>query len=620
MGDAGDRRGWSFAAVSLALVVAWALARPELYVSWTPGDEGALAQGAERVLNGELPHRDFVDLWSGWLDALNALAFRIAGPRLTVLRDTLLLAWLAALAAAFAVARRFAGPWGAGFVTVAIAAWTVPWSPHPLPSWYTTFLALGAAAAVARYLDARRPLWMVLAGAALGAACAVKITGLYYVAAAALLCVWLVQDDPDVAVDARRPGPLDPYAWLVTLGLAGFALLVVKVVRPVLSSNAAYHFLFPTALLAGALAWREWTRPAPPAAVRFARLARVSVPLLAGFGAAIAAWIAPYVMTGSLDALTTGVFVTPQLRYTLVTYPLPGMRSALPALVPFALLLAAGPYVRQPLSRADRVALWGLCAAVGLLSYDGSPIVLVVWYGLRLLAPVTAVLAVWWLAARPAEANPARRALAFFLVSAGVVGSLVQVPFALYTYFLYFAPFLGLALLGLGATQPRMPRELLFALGVMLAVFGVRRPDSLDRRDTPPGDTPALLATPRGGIFVPRSDSTRYAPLLDAIGRHGAGRGLYVWHDAPEVYFLAGKRNPTPTMFEAFDRPAWAEADTLRHALEAHDVGVVVLKDAEGAVRPLPPEFRAWIDSAYPGRERVPGFDVRWRAGAPPGR
>lgn len=295
MGEAGDRRGWSFAAVSLALVVAWALARPELYVSWTPGDEGALAQGAERVLNGELPHRDFVDLWSGWLDALNALAFRIAGPRLTVLRDTLLLAWLAALTAAFAVARRFARPWGAGFMTVAIAA------------------------------------------------CAVKITGLSYVAAAALLCVWLVQDDPDVAVDARRPGPLDPYAWLVTLGLAGFALLVVKVVRPVLSSNAAYHFLFPTALLAGALAWREWTRPAPPTAVRFARLARVSVPLLAGFGAAIAAWMAPYVMTGSLDALTTAVFVTPQLRYTLVTYPLPGMRSALPALVPFALLLAAGP-------------------------------------------------------------------------------------------------------------------------------------------------------------------------------------------------------------------------------------------------------------------------------------
>lgn len=266
------------------------------------------------------------------------------------------------------------------------------------------------------------------------------------------------------------------------------------------------------------------------------------------------------------------------------------------------------------------MALWGLCAAVGLLSYDGSPIVLVVWYGLRLLAPVTAVLAVWWLAARPAEANPARRALAFFLVSAGVVGSLVQVPFALYTYFLYFAPFLGLALLALGATQPRMPRELLFALGVMLAVFGMRRPDSLDRRDTPPGDTPALLATPRGGIFVPRSDSTRYAPLLDAIGRHDAGRGLYVWHDAPEVYFLAGKRNPTPTMFEAFDRPSWVEADTLRHALEAHDVGVVVLKDAEGAVRPLPPAFRAWIDSAYPGRERVPGFDVRWRTGAPSGR
>src|SRR6266700_7747426 len=45
---------------------------------WVPHDEGTLGESAERVLNGELPHRDFDD-YTGGLTVVHALAFREFG-------------------------------------------------------------------------------------------------------------------------------------------------------------------------------------------------------------------------------------------------------------------------------------------------------------------------------------------------------------------------------------------------------------------------------------------------------------------------------------------------------------------------------------------------------------
>ena len=47
-----------------------------LYRGWFPQDEGALAESARRVLAGELPHRDFAELYTGALSYLHALGFQ----------------------------------------------------------------------------------------------------------------------------------------------------------------------------------------------------------------------------------------------------------------------------------------------------------------------------------------------------------------------------------------------------------------------------------------------------------------------------------------------------------------------------------------------------------------
>ncbi len=75
------------------LVIVWVLTVVYVAVNlkhgWIPHDEGAFSQSAERVLNGELPHRDFDEPYTGGLAFVNALAFRVFGVNLASLRFVL---------------------------------------------------------------------------------------------------------------------------------------------------------------------------------------------------------------------------------------------------------------------------------------------------------------------------------------------------------------------------------------------------------------------------------------------------------------------------------------------------------------------------------------------------
>src|SRR5271155_4183319 len=74
----------------LVLMVVWALSAvymgTHLKRGWVPHDEGAFAESAQRVLKGELPHRDFDEIYTGGLAYLHALAFRELGTNLASMR------------------------------------------------------------------------------------------------------------------------------------------------------------------------------------------------------------------------------------------------------------------------------------------------------------------------------------------------------------------------------------------------------------------------------------------------------------------------------------------------------------------------------------------------------
>src|SRR5579859_8044567 len=73
-------RGWF--SLALVLVLSALYIGHELKRGWIPSDDGVLAESAERVLHGALPHRDYHELYGGLLSYLNAAAFRALGTNL----------------------------------------------------------------------------------------------------------------------------------------------------------------------------------------------------------------------------------------------------------------------------------------------------------------------------------------------------------------------------------------------------------------------------------------------------------------------------------------------------------------------------------------------------------
>jgi hypothetical protein len=611
------KRAPVFLALACVLAVAWFHASHTLFAGWNvPSDDGVLAQSAERVLRGELPHRDFDALWSGGLDWLNAGAFRLLGVRLASLRVLVVVAWLVGLAAMFDAARNFLPLWGAAVITWCASLWTLPLSPDPLPSWYNLFFALIGSAAVLRAIRGKHRRWMFAAGLAAGASIAVKIVGLYFVAAVFLFCVFEAQSRTKTA-DAPRAVALRWYGWLVTIGLAGFLGEVLSLVAYDVRANTLSQFFLPSLAMVVVLVWREWQSDGSTDVERLRTLSGLILPFVAGMAAVIAVWVAPYVLSASVSALVRGLFVLPQLRFELVTYPPPGLRSAGLSVLPVALLLAAAPFVRKPLGRADRWALGAVVVLFTAFDYTGSATVLTTWYAFRALTPCVAVLAAWWFLRPPkGEAIPRERQSAvFFLVSAAAACSLVQVPMSFVGYFLYFVPLLMLGAAALWSALPRMPREVPVALVVMAIAFQLR--GSSELATTAPlraADVMVPLGLPRGGILVPREDSARYAEIRTEVLKRATSEWLFVWHDAPEIYFLTGMRNPTRTLFEAFSDPAAQTAAAVERTLRERNVGVVVLTRRETAVRPMPVALRRWIEREYPSVAWVGAIEVRGRA------
>src|SRR5262245_12292979 len=99
-----------FLCVALLISFAIAIAYPRwrAWVDWR--DEGLLAYGAVRVMNGEIPHRDFVSLQPPLSYYTAAIVFKLFGTSLLSLRVFGLSIFLLLPLLIYAVARKFIGP------------------------------------------------------------------------------------------------------------------------------------------------------------------------------------------------------------------------------------------------------------------------------------------------------------------------------------------------------------------------------------------------------------------------------------------------------------------------------------------------------------------------------
>jgi hypothetical protein len=595
---------------------------------WFPHDLGSLAQPAMRVLSGQLPHRDFVDVYTGGLAFLDALVFRVLEPTAMALRWAVLAFFAAWVPTVWYVMRRFAGPVTAALATLLAAAWTLPMYAEGMPSWYNLFFATFSVAAILRYLEVRRTRWLVAAGALAGVSILFKVIGLYAVAAGLLALTWAEVAEAPSAPPEDGTRSDAAYRWLVVAGALALTAMVIGLVARAMGPGGLFRFATAAVIPCLVLALRAARRPSGMASRRrLAALTALLGPFVAGVAAVVAVFVLPWLLTGSLGALIRGVFVLPQRRLADASWG--GLRGGWtgPALAAATVLaVAVAPRLRRDVRIGVGAALAALLAAALALS-GHLRVYVATWQGLWWLPPWVALGAAWALlggGASAGEEDAGRDAgtRAFVLAAAFGMISLVEVPFAAPIYFFFAAPLLvpmAFALAGRGgAVGSALRRRWVAGLAVFLLGFTALRLNPgfirhLGFRPDPSTET-ALLHLPRaGGLHVSPEDRDLYetvVPMVEALAR---GPYIYATPDSPELYFLTGERNPTRTLFEFLDPHPETRTARVLAELDRDSVNVVVINRSPLFSAPVSSDLVAGLQARYPMARTVGRFLVVWR-------
>ena len=591
----------------IVIALAAVLLASDLNQGWVPYDEGALAQAAERVLAGQVPHRDYDDIYTGGLAYLHAAFFSIGSHTSTTLRIPLFLFALPWVAALYSIARRFVPPIGAALVSITAVVWSVPNYPAAVPSWFNLFFATFGTLALLRGLETERRHWFVLAGVAGSISFLFKLSGIFYLLGGGIaLIATSFRPKPDYAPSETRSG-----AALVAVILA---LVLATLAVPITRAGTAemFRFLLPLGALFAALIWREWTHGRATLAERGRALFVTLGPFVLGALLPLIAYVAFLLWTGALGQTIDGVLIKPFRRMDSAMMHPPPPSAFVNALV-LGLLLAIS--LRRKAATILAIVAALLFAAVIYGSGDNPRIyafgVLAAW-GLALLAAAGAA---WLLITRGRSGTHAPTNAAVVVTAVACAILLVEFPFAAPTYLLYTIPMSMVALAAVVGAAGRTPGVVQLVIVVFLLVFGIVRvnPGTAESfgRHFMESDETMRLRLPGSGLRVRPSDAARYEALIGAVQILAKDRTLWAGPDAPEVYFLSGVPNRTRTLFDFLD--AGAGTVPLIERVRAAQASLVVLNLQPDFSRPPDQATVDALRAEFPNTRSVPGFLVFWR-------
>ena len=588
--------------------------------AWVPHDEGLLGQSAERVFNGQLPHRDFDEVYTGGLSYLHALAFKLAGVRSIALRWTVFAFLIAWVPVVFWIASRSMRASAAALVTAVAVTWSMPNYFASMPSWYNLFFATFGIAALMRHLETGRSRWLFAAGLAGGGSFLVKSAGLYYIAGAALFLITneVYSSTPRLAVpDSSRDASGHRAASFIA-GKGALAVFLVGSVAWLVRSHsnrvAILHFVVPVAVVCGFLVWSEIAWGRRPVRPRLVHLFRLVLPFLAGVAIPIAAFLVPYARTHALGDFYRGVFITPQQRLAAASAELPPWPTVLP-LIPYALILVAGGLAKR-IRFGQTLMMVFVAWLVLLLAFSQRPDQYqALWNMSRHLNTAAVIAGVVLLARSSPSMSAQHRGQLLLLTTVTAFGSLIEFPFAAAIYFCYTAPLVALTVNAVVGSEPSAPRFPHLAIAAALTIFAVIDLNTgyiynLGHQ----AESYEVVASKlrRIGLRIKSDERYDYQKLLGLILSHGAGRYVYATPDCPEVYFLSGMANPTRTFYETFDQQPMT-SDAVLKLIEDHGITVVVINRSPEFSGPLKRELDAALAARFPQSDEAGRFLVRWR-------
>lgn len=596
------------------LLSAWYMAT-HLKRGWVPMDEGMWGKSAEYVLEGQLPHRDYLESYTGGLTYLNALAFRVFGINSASMRYALYLFFLAWLPAVYYVACRFVSPPVASALTFLAVAWGLPNYAGAAPSWYNLFFATFGMAALLLYVEVQKPRWLVIAGMCGGISFLVKQVGLFFIAAALLFLLSREQEANHADSVQGRVSRL--YQLFLCLVVLVYEAFLFDLVLKRLNSVTVCYFLLPASFVGAFLVWREFSS-AKNRGRRFAFVFREVAAFAIGVAIPIAVFLVPFVRGGAMADLVRDVFTLSARQIASAGWT-PSILRLLGG-VAANLAIIGGVFLVWPKFRklAIGLALIGMCCGL-LLTRSMPPVHKLIWGTFWTLLPTLVISGMILLLrrCRLSEITAEKFQKLFLVISVCALCSLVQFPFTTSTYFCYLAPLVVLTAAAVISFLRHRPRAFLvgaYCFALFYVVFDITPGFVYGMGDRyKPEIQTARLDLPRaGGLRVGLAGKRVYEELGRIIREHARGEYIYAAPDCPEMFFLYELSNPTRFFFDFFDEPSGMTQRTLA-TIHEHHINLVVLNSDPLFSAPIRSDLRNALEGEFPNRAKIGTFEVRWK-------
>lgn len=601
-----DNATWRAIVLGVVFVIAGVYAGVHMGRGWVPADDGTLGQSALRVMQGQLPHRDFGEIYTGGLSYIHALAFRLFGVNLMSLRICVFLFFLAWLPAVYYVALRFTSALAAGAITLLAVAWSYPNYPAAMPSWYNLFFATFGAAALLRYLEVRTRRWLFVAGVFGGVSILIKVIGAYYIAGVLLFLAFLEQSESE---DGESSASSWTYRAFSLGALLLFLVTLLHTLRTRLGVPELYEFVLPSTAMVGLTVLGE-RKVRAGAEQRWKTMFQVVTPFLAGVVCPVILFLLPYAHAGMTGKFLFGVTSSAISRAVDLAVIRPVGIEGIMFAVPLVGVLAAAMYWDKFQSKAIGAAL-ALGAVVlvarGTLLFE---IAKGIWLSVAGLTPLVVLLGavVVLLRQQRDERTKLQRQQVVLLISLAATCTLVQFPFAAPIYLSYAVPLTLLAVVAIVSTSKTQKGAYALApvLGLYLA-FGVVSlvPRYIYELTYVVGHMDTMQEPRAGGLKI--EGAAFFDDLARFLRQHSPNGLMFAGNDCPELYFLSGLTNVA--------RDDGAEPpDEILKAVRSDNLNLVVFNDTpyfRGAA--ISPEVRAEAAHRFPHVTRFGIFEVHWK-------
>lgn len=573
---------------------------------WIPPDEGVLGQQAVRWMAGELPHRDFHEVYSGGLTALNGLAFSFLGTDALSLRYLLLAIGLLCLCSAFYIFKDVFSPWKAAVMTLVTLVWSFPNYFSGLPSWYViTFWCLGFYSlakhfeiiSIQKDCSLTGARWLFLFGVFLGCSILIKINGIFFVAVGILYLCHLAVFRPRPLIQLAPTSRLGSvFVFLVVLGFLGCVFWISRL----MPTLGVFYFLFLPNLFVSIYLF-----------VRIIKVGGISVSelwnflfrcgfIFGGVLVTLLPFVIYYIHQGAFGDLLSGLFVRPAQRLGGASYPFPGLRGVLCGLILPVVLVVGKIFKGEKYDRVFACGI-GLALSVVLMAQENAFLRGALFFSIRSSAPPLAVTMCLFLMFK-SKAWSALVVHRLFLATVSLsVASLIQFPDAYVIYFYYMSPFLWILLGYVGGLSIVWPRSFMVFCGFLILFPLVVLNDFGRVRHVP-------LALSRASLLVPEEDEKIYFPLVGRIqSLLKPGEPVFAGPDCPEISFLSERPNPTKILYELLEKQEGLE-ESLLSILQKGCCAVAVINLQPGYSRSYSERFIHELMSCYKRVEKYGHF------------